>query len=273
MHGCTGYFRQDNRHGPYSAYSPFNCRVYRTVAITLFAGALAIAFVQGCRGQREPASRGFSSPSSEAGRRYVLATAPFFQRNYLSASAGHAGISTWPSFKPGLESAPSEGKAGQIRAVSSESNPVNTESADDMLLIQALIAAAVDGEGCKAAGGVDSSPPFYFTTMIVTAYCPLKCCCGRHADSFTASGHRIQPGERFAAAPRQYPFGTVFDVPGYGPAACIDRGGAIKGNKLDLYFDTHTEARGWGVKTLIVKVTAARDAAEMATEGHLVSGL
>ena len=93
--------------------------------------------------------------------------------------------------------------------------------------------------------------------MIVTAYCPLKCCCGRHADSVTASGHRIQPGqgERFAAAPRQYPFGTTFDIPGYGAAECLDRGGAIRGNKLDLYFDTHTEARAWGIKKLIVKVT------------------
>lgn len=33
-----------------------------------------------------------------------------------------------------------------------------------------------------------------------------------------------------------------------------DRGGAIKGNRLDLYFKTHRQAREWGVKWIDVRI-------------------
>ena len=38
------------------------------------------------------------------------------------------------------------------------------------------------------------------------------------------------------------------------PYVVTDRGGAIKGNKIDIYFDSHAEALAWGVKYLPVKV-------------------
>jgi 3D (Asp-Asp-Asp) domain-containing protein len=34
----------------------------------------------------------------------------------------------------------------------------------------------------------------------------------------------------------------------------LDRGGAIRGNKLDVFFPTHRKARKWGVKYIDVKV-------------------
>jgi 3D (Asp-Asp-Asp) domain-containing protein len=48
-------------------------------------------------------------------------------------------------------------------------------------------------------------------------------------------------------------------VPGYNnsrPVEVLDRGGAIRGNRLDVFFDSHWEARQWGVKHLPVKVRA-----------------
>ena len=33
-----------------------------------------------------------------------------------------------------------------------------------------------------------------------------------------------------------------------------DRGGAIKGNKIDIYMDSHADALAWGVKYLPVQV-------------------
>jgi 3D (Asp-Asp-Asp) domain-containing protein len=38
------------------------------------------------------------------------------------------------------------------------------------------------------------------------------------------------------------------------PVKVLDRGGAIKGNKLDAFFHTHQEALEWGVRYLDVKV-------------------
>lgn len=88
----------------------------------------------------------------------------------------------------------------------------------------------------------------------ITAYCPCEKCCGRFADGVTASGHRIQPGDKFVAAPKEIPFGTILDVPGYGRVPVLDRGGAIKVNRLDVFFSSHQAALDWGVKYLKVKI-------------------
>ena len=68
----------------------------------------------------------------------------------------------------------------------------------------------------------------------------------------TASGKIARKGT--IAAPRQYPFGTVMKIEGYGSGIVEDRGGAIKGKKIDLYFPTHRQARKWGRQTLAVEV-------------------
>ena len=43
-------------------------------------------------------------------------------------------------------------------------------------------------------------------------------------------------------------------VPGYGYGKVEDRGGAIKGEHIDLYFKSHRDALKWGKKTLKVEV-------------------
>ena len=93
--------------------------------------------------------------------------------------------------------------------------------------------------------------------MRVTAYCPCPKCCGKYSDGVTACGHEIQPGDTFVAADRRYPFRTEMLIPGYSnsrPVKVLDRGGAIKGNRLDVFFATHEEALKWGVKYLEVNV-------------------
>lgn len=90
----------------------------------------------------------------------------------------------------------------------------------------------------------------------VSAYCPGSCCCGEFADGFTASGQAAKGF--FIAAPPDIPFGTLLAVPGYAhgfPVPVLDRGCAIKGNKLDVFFPTHQEALNWGVKYLKVRMS------------------
>ena len=104
---------------------------------------------------------------------------------------------------------------------------------------------------------VNSLPQWRIMRMRVTGYCPCPICCGRLAQGRTANGHVIRQGERFVAADKKYPFGTEIIVPHYNnekPIKVIDRGGAIKGNCLDLFFDKHTNAAKWGVRYLDVKV-------------------
>jgi 3D (Asp-Asp-Asp) domain-containing protein len=90
--------------------------------------------------------------------------------------------------------------------------------------------------------------------LTVTAYCPCSKCCGRFADGYTASGHHIKPGDKIIAAPPEYEFFCKMDVPGYGEAYVLDRGGKIKGNRIDVLFADHNEAIKWGVQFLPVKI-------------------
>jgi len=105
--------------------------------------------------------------------------------------------------------------------------------------------------------GSEQSGEWQSVQMKVTAYCPCSKCCGSSADGITASNHRIQAGDTFAAADRKYPFGTKMIIPGYDNGRLVevlDRGGAITGNHIDVFFPTHEQARQWGVKYINVSI-------------------
>ncbi len=57
-----------------------------------------------------------------------------------------------------------------------------------------------------------------------------------------------------AVDPNVIPMGTRLYVEGYGAAIAADQGNAIKGNRIDLFFDSHQEALNWGKKTIKVTV-------------------
>lgn len=105
---------------------------------------------------------------------------------------------------------------------------------------------------------VQSDDDWKTVRMCVTAYCPCRKCCGKHSDGLTASSHRISEGDMFVAADKKYDFKTRLIIPGYNegkPVEVLDRGGAIKGNRLDVFFHSHEEARQWGLKYMYVKVS------------------
>jgi 3D (Asp-Asp-Asp) domain-containing protein len=86
---------------------------------------------------------------------------------------------------------------------------------------------------------------------LVTAYaCPPHC--GR-----TASGAWVGPGS--IAAPRSVPFGTRLVVEGYAfnPGVVQDRGGAIWGNRLDVWLPSRSQAFAWGRRMVWVHQWAA----------------
>ena len=85
----------------------------------------------------------------------------------------------------------------------------------------------------------------------ITAYCSCAKCCGK-TNGITASGRKARAG-RTIAAPRGFKFGTKLSINGK-TYVVEDRGGAIKGNRIDLYVNSHSEALRWGVKYLPVKI-------------------
>ena len=80
----------------------------------------------------------------------------------------------------------------------------------------------------------------------LTAYCACMECCGK-TDGITASGIRAKEGVTVAADTRTLPFGTKIFIDGH-EYIVQDRGGAIKGNRIDVYFDHHQEALEFGVQ-------------------------
>ena len=89
------------------------------------------------------------------------------------------------------------------------------------------------------------------TVYKITAYCPCSKCCGKSTGR-TASGTTATAG-RTVAASSQFAFGTKLNIGGH-VYTVEDRGGAITGNKIDIFVNTHAEALQWGVRYLNVSV-------------------
>jgi 3D (Asp-Asp-Asp) domain-containing protein len=92
----------------------------------------------------------------------------------------------------------------------------------------------------------------------LTAYCSCTKCCGKWGESrpldaqgnpivITASGARAVAGVTIAADTNVLPFGTKVYIDGH-EYIVQDRGGAIKENRIDIYFDSHQEALNFGVQ-------------------------
>ena len=83
----------------------------------------------------------------------------------------------------------------------------------------------------------------YLGEFSLTAYCPCVICCG-NTSGITASGARATANHTIAADSR-FPFGTKLLINGV-VYTVEDRGGAIKGNIIDIFFCTHEEACNFG---------------------------
>ena len=85
----------------------------------------------------------------------------------------------------------------------------------------------------------------------ITAYCSCAKCCGKSTGR-TASGAKATAGVT-VAAPAKFAFGTKLNIGGH-IYTVQDRGGAIQGNRIDVYVSSHSAALQWGVKYLPVSV-------------------
>lgn len=155
--------------------------------------------------------------------------------------------------------------------------------ADAAMLAAALAGVAPPEAGAEGAGGMggagEAAPipegmegnleirwfngrpvrPVRTIWMKVTAYSPDERSCPGTADGITASLHSVfANGMKLVAADtRILPLGSMVTVPGYANdqiVPVLDRGGKIKGNRLDVLFPTHEIARKWGVRRLKVTV-------------------
>lgn len=92
----------------------------------------------------------------------------------------------------------------------------------------------------------------------LTAYCSCEKCCGKYAKNrpvdeygnpivYGSSGNVLEAGVSIAVDTKMIPYETKVIIDGYEYIA-HDTGGAIKGNKIDIYFDNHQAALDFGVQ-------------------------
>nr|WP_300002026.1 3D domain-containing protein [Tissierella sp.] len=88
--------------------------------------------------------------------------------------------------------------------------------------------------------------------MSASAYTDNKSSQGKWVGK-TASGMKPQYGV-VAVDPSVIPLGTRLYIEGYGNAIAGDTGGAIKGNRIDLFYNTRSEALSFGRRTIKVTI-------------------
>lgn len=93
----------------------------------------------------------------------------------------------------------------------------------------------------------------YIGKYKITYYCACKQCCGKD-NGITASGAKVQEGVTVAADTSKLPFGTKIYIKGIGWRTVQDRGGSIKGNRLDIYIPSHNSPMPYNVQNLDVWV-------------------
>ena len=92
----------------------------------------------------------------------------------------------------------------------------------------------------------------------LTAYCSCSLCCGKWANNrpvdengneivYGAIGERLKEGYSIAVDPTVIPYRTEVVINGHTYKA-QDCGGAIKGNRIDVYFNDHQAALNFGVQ-------------------------
>jgi 3D (Asp-Asp-Asp) domain-containing protein len=87
----------------------------------------------------------------------------------------------------------------------------------------------------------------------LTAYCPGRCCCGKWASGYTATGTWATEGRTIAVDPKVIPYGSrvllIWPDGTQHTYIAEDCGSGIQGNRIDVFFNDHQAARVFGVQS------------------------
>lgn len=107
-------------------------------------------------------------------------------------------------------------------------------------------------EETPEAEPVAEPEPISLGKFKLTHYCPKACCCGEYADGYTATGTLATEGRTIAVDPKVIPYGTevrvVYEDGTEAMYIAEDCGGSIKGNRIDVFMNSHEAALVEGVK-------------------------
>ena len=116
----------------------------------------------------------------------------------------------------------------------------------------------IEIETDKEVDTYQAAQPISLGNFKLTAYCSCSLCCGKWANNrpvdengdeivYGAIGERLSEGYSIAVDPSVIPYRTEVIINGHTYKA-QDCGGAIKGDRIDVYFDDHQEALKFGIQ-------------------------
>lgn len=111
----------------------------------------------------------------------------------------------------------------------------------------------VETENDKDGDTNQAVEPVSLGNFKLTAYCSCSLCCGKWANNrpngiiYGAIGEELKEGYSIAVDPTVITYRTEVVINGHTYKA-QDCGGAIKGNRIDVYFEDHNDALEFGVQ-------------------------
>ncbi len=95
---------------------------------------------------------------------------------------------------------------------------------------------------------IEETEWFYFVATGYSANDPEQ-----GTNNITATGKEIKKG-MIAVDPKIIPLGTEIEIKDMGLFVAEDTGGRIKGNRIDIYFETKEQARQFGRKVIWIRL-------------------
>ncbi|MGM8365174.1 3D domain-containing protein [Virgibacillus sp. W0181] len=190
-------------------------------------------------------------------RRFTM-TLLFFGAFYVTVSSvsniNFTDIHQWAQAESKLASAEIDNQ-GQYRSVQLEEKKLNHRMETKQYISSEQI------EGPKTLEEAVNFEQYPSETVVATGYTAGVESTGKTPDhpqyGITFSGVKVKRDlySTIAADLSIYPLGTILYIPDYGYGVVADKGGAIKGNKIDLYYPTTEEVYSeWGKKEVEVYV-------------------
>lgn len=131
---------------------------------------------------------------------------------------------------------------------SASTGPSTSKSTDS----SASNSKASDSSQSNTSGSSDHQN---YKTISVKSTAYTASCPGCSGVTATGINLNQNPGTKVIAVdPSVIPLGSKVYVPGYGYAVAGDTGGAINGNRIDVYFHSHSQALNWGVQNIQIRV-------------------
>lgn len=94
----------------------------------------------------------------------------------------------------------------------------------------------------------------------LTAYCPGRCCCGKWASGYTATGTLAAEGRTIAVDPKVIPYGAhvllIWPDGTQHSYIAEDCGSGVNGNRIDVFFNDHQTARVFGMQSAMAYLEA-----------------